>query len=278
MQGVVATCEQRLVLGSGAAPVRRRVRLVPDDDRRRIRNLRESTTAHSCRTVRCARGVVGRVAREPEHGEHDACLARRILGAVELVEPRSSWPPFPVPRHPETDGLRAERALPTNDREWVAGPLERVVGDADEQVRLVRRGGGAQDDDRRDDARDDEDRSRRSVAARCEASQRLHQHAPAGREDGPQVEADGAIGDPLEIVRELLRHRRLVAAPHLCEPGEPGPDDQPLPVRRQLARELLEEDRADRAAARPGSCRRAARSGTAGSRRAASPSTTCRSP
>ena len=43
-------------------------------------------------------------------------------------------------------------------------------------------------------------------------------------------------------MRELLRHRRLVAAAHLREAGQAGADDEPLPVRRQLVRELLEED------------------------------------
>ena len=74
---------------------------------------------------------------------------------------------------------------------------------------------------------------------------RLLEHAPAGGEDGAEVEAHRAVGDPLEVVRELLRHRRLVAAPHLREAGEAGADDEPLPVRGQLVRELLEEDGAD---------------------------------
>jgi hypothetical protein len=48
-------------------------------------------------------------------------------------------------------------------------------------------------------------------------------------------------------VRELLRHGRLVAPPHLREAGQPGADDEPLPVGGQLLRQLLEEDRPDRA-------------------------------
>src|SRR5581483_1141946 len=51
---------------------------------------------------------------------------------------------------------------------------------------------------------------------------------------------------PLEVVRELLGHRRLVAAAHLGEPGETRSHRQALPVRGQLVRELLEEDGADR--------------------------------
>src|SRR5438067_13803593 len=66
------------------------------------------------------------------------------------------------------------------------------------------------------------------VAARCEAAQRLLEHAPAGCDDRAQVQADGAVGNPLEIVRELLRHRRLVAAPHLRAPRDPRPDDPSL--------------------------------------------------
>jgi hypothetical protein len=47
-------------------------------------------------------------------------------------------------------------------------------------------------------------------------------------------------------VRELLAHRRLVAAPHLREAGQARPHDEPLPVRRQLVGELVEEDGPDR--------------------------------
>src|SRR5437868_3611724 len=51
------------------------------------------------------------------------------------------------------------------------------------------------------------------------ARKRLAEHADAGHEHRPQIETDGTVGDPLEIVRELLGHRRLVALTHLCEPG-----------------------------------------------------------
>src|SRR4051812_39623446 len=40
---------------------------------------------------------------------------------------------------------------------------------------------------------------------------RLGEHAEARHDDRPQVEPHGTVGDPLEIVRELLGHRRLVA-------------------------------------------------------------------
>src|SRR5437588_3989378 len=86
-----------------------------------------------------------------------------------------------------------------------------------------------------------------SVAARYEAVQRLLQHPPARCHHRAQIQAPRAVRDPLEIVGELRRHRGLVAPPHLCEPGEPGPDDESLPVRRQLVCELLEEDGAYRA-------------------------------
>ena len=103
---------------------------------------------------------------------------------------------------------------------------------------------------RRRDSTDPAHRGELYGRGRAEAApQRLPEHAPPGGEHGAEVEAHGTVGDPLEVVRELLRHRRLVAAPHLCEPGEPGPDDQPLPVGRQVVRELLEEHRADRARA-----------------------------
>ena len=72
------------------------------------------------------------------------------------------------------------------------------------------------------------------------------QHAPAGLDERAQVEPHRAVGDPLEVVRELLGHRGLVAAAHLREAGQPGPDDEPLPVAGQVGRELGEEDRPDR--------------------------------
>src|SRR3954447_11833318 len=76
-------------------------------------------------------------------------------------------------------------------------------------------------------------------------------HCLAGDPEGgygqrAQVERHRAVGDPLQVVRELLGHRRLVAAPHLREAGQTRADDKPLPVRRQLGRELLEEPRPDR--------------------------------
>src|SRR5581483_9154899 len=52
--------------------------------------------------------------------------------------------------------------------------------------------------------------------------------------------------DVLEVVRELLRPRRLVALADLGEAGQARPDDEPLPVRGKLGRQLLEEPRADR--------------------------------
>ena len=87
----------------------------------------------------------------------------------------------------------------------------------------------------------------RGLAARRVASAGCTRHGR--REERAQVEAHRAVGDPLEVVRELLRHRRLVAAAHLREAGEPRADDEPLPVRRQLRGELLEEARTDRARA-----------------------------
>src|SRR5436309_5604633 len=79
-----------------------------------------------------------------------------------------------------------------------------------------------------------------------QSSDRLLQHAPARRHDREEIEPHRAIRDPLEIVRELLTHRRLVTAPHLGEAGQARSYDEPLPVRRQLVRQLLEEDRPDR--------------------------------
>ena len=71
-------------------------------------------------------------------------------------------------------------------------------------------------------------------------------HPEAGRDERPQVQRHRTVGDPLEVVRELLGHRGLVAAPHLREAGQPGPHHEPLPVGGQLVRELGEEPRPDR--------------------------------
>src|ERR687895_2620192 len=76
---------------------------------------------------------------------------------------------------------------------------------------------------------------------------RLGEDAPGRCREGAQIEPHRAIGDPLEIVRQLLGHRRLVAAADLREAGQAGTDDQSLPVRRQVGGKLLEEARADRA-------------------------------
>src|SRR4051812_491931 len=84
------------------------------------------------------------------------------------------------------------------------------------------------------------------VIAPEEASRRLRRDAERGRDERAQVERDRAVGDPLQVVRELLGHRRLVAAADLREAGQPGPHDEALPVGRQLRRQLLEEARPDR--------------------------------
>ena len=57
-----------------------------------------------------------------------------------------------------------------------------------------------------------EDCAARRLSGRLSAARRLLEHAPAGRPERAQVQAHGAVGDPLDVVRELLRHRRLVAA------------------------------------------------------------------
>src|SRR5690349_21625605 len=80
-----------------------------------------------------------------------------------------------------------------------------------------------------------------------ETAERLADDADPGRDQRSQVERHRAVGDPLEVVRELLGHRGLIAVADLGEAGEAGADDEALPVGRQLAGELLEEARPDRA-------------------------------
>src|SRR5215217_3281568 len=74
----------------------------------------------------------------------------------------------------------------------------------------------------------------------------LLDHAPGRCDDHPEIEADRPVGDVLEVVRELLRPRLLATHARLREPGEPGPDDETLPVLGNLLGELLEERRTDR--------------------------------
>src|SRR5215213_10785449 len=80
--------------------------------------------------------------------------------------------------------------------------------------------------------------------------------APRGRDDDQQrlrddleVQPQRAVGDVLEVVRELLRPRHLTGQAQLREPGDPGRDDQALPVGGDLLRQTLEEEWADRARA-----------------------------
>src|SRR5262245_775705 len=79
-----------------------------------------------------------------------------------------------------------------------------------------------------------------------QAADGLAQHADGGDGERAEIKPHGAVGDPLEVVGELLRHRGLVAAADLREAREARADDEALPVRRQLLRELLVEPRADR--------------------------------
>src|SRR5512133_234106 len=88
--------------------------------------------------------------------------------------------------------------------------------------------------------------TRRSlVASSDQALQRLADDPNHRRGEGAEVERDGAVGDPLEVVGELLGHRGLVAAAYLGEAGQAGAHNEALPVRRDLGRELLEEPRPD---------------------------------
>ncbi len=153
VQDVVATGEQRFVRAGGAAPVRLRVRLVPDDDGARVRHSRECVAG--VRAEAALRG--GRERRrvgESEHRKHDAGVRRRLLCACELVQPRSVRLEFAVPRDPDANGVSAEALLRSDDGERLRRPLERVVVDADEQPR--RRGRVRREGQPRADADQDE--------------------------------------------------------------------------------------------------------------------------
>ena len=137
VQCVVAASEQRFVLLRRSAPVRTRVRLVPDDDSVCVGDsvecaLRIATEAR----LFCWRRR--RVAGETGDREDDARALRSLLGTCELGGHRPRQPQLAFPRHPDPDRLDAERLLPSNDAEWVGRPLQRVVVDTDEQARMLR--------------------------------------------------------------------------------------------------------------------------------------------
>src|SRR5919197_4715635 len=77
-------------------------------------------------------------------------------------------------------------------------------------------------------------------------ARRTRQQSPRGLYQDAEVEAERAVGDPLEVVRELLGPAHLARKAQLREPRNAGPDHEPLPVGRDLAAQLLEERRADR--------------------------------
>src|SRR3954467_7619350 len=72
------------------------------------------------------------------------------------------------------------------------------------------------------------------------------QHAVGRRDDQAEVEADRAVGQPLEVVGQLLRPAHVARHPQLSEARQPRAHDEPLPVLRDLLAELLEEHGADR--------------------------------
>src|SRR4051812_25894734 len=70
--------------------------------------------------------------------------------------------------------------------------------------------------------------------------------APDGLGDHEHVEVHRAVGDVLEVVRELLRPAVLARQAHLREAGHAGAHHEPLPVLRYLPAQLLEERGPDR--------------------------------
>ena len=67
--------------------------------------------------------------------------------------------------------------------------------------------------------------------------------------DDLEVQAHAAVGDVLEVVGELLGPGHVARQPQLREAGDARAHDQPLPVAGDVARQLLEEARPDRARA-----------------------------
>src|SRR3954468_19493536 len=67
------------------------------------------------------------------------------------------------------------------------------------------------------------------------------QHAVRRRDDQAQVEADGAVGQPLGVVGEPLGPAIVARHPQLRDAREAWAHEEPLPVLRDLLAELLEE-------------------------------------
>ena len=131
VQRVVAAREQRLVLRGRPAPVRARVRLVPDDDGARVGDERERgfrVPAEAPLLPRRGR----RLRAEAEHGEHDGRLACGRLRARELDAAHGGRRDLAAPRHPHAHRVRADRLLALHDGERERRPLERVVVHADD--------------------------------------------------------------------------------------------------------------------------------------------------
>ena len=126
-----------------AAPVRRRVRLVPDDDRPRVRYTREHGAARSRRSAVCACGAPAACRRaKPKTASTTAVWRAASLGASELA-PRSTVRRLRLARAtaaPDAHRVRAEppaAAATTDERD--RRPLERVVVDPDDQPPRRRR-------------------------------------------------------------------------------------------------------------------------------------------
>ncbi len=85
--------------------------------------------------------------------------------------------------------------------------------------------------------------------SRADAAHGAGQDAPRGRGADTQIQVDRAVRDVLQVVGELLGPGGLAGHPQLGEAGQARLDDQPLPVLRDLAAQLLEERGPDRARA-----------------------------
>src|SRR4051794_23263421 len=73
------------------------------------------------------------------------------------------------------------------------------------------------------------------------AAQREAHDPDHRRAEHPQVEPDGAVGDVLEVVDQLVLPGVLAGDPGLGESRDARADDQPLPVLRHLLAEPVEE-------------------------------------
>ena len=122
MEPVVAACEKRRVFLRRPAPVRRRVRLVPDDDRRSVRNTVRARGAHTRRTAAAPSACAAYACAKPKTARTTrvCCAACSARASSSSRAPAGAASPF---HGTQTRTASApSRLLPAHDaeRDWTS--------------------------------------------------------------------------------------------------------------------------------------------------------------